>query len=86
MKTWFIALPFLCAVNLAQAADIEAAPAADKMESATAPVKAGAHHRMHKRAMKRLRPVNLPHGDLRYCLERKTNEAIIYCAEERRKR
>ena len=86
MKTWFITLPFLCVVNLALAADMGAAPAADQTESAAAPVKAGGHHRMHKRSMKRLRHVNLPRGDLRACLDRKGNKAIIRCSETRRKR
>lgn len=86
MKTWIFTLPLLCAVNLALATDMEAAPAADKMESASAPVKAGGHHRMHKRTVRKLHAVNLPRGDLRYCLERKGNIAIIRCAERRRKR
>ena len=81
MKTWIFTLPLLCAVNLALAADMEAAPAPGPTESASAPVKAVSHHRMHKRMMR-----NLPHGDLRYCLERKSNEAIIRCSEKRRKR
>ncbi|MGA9992171.1 MAG: hypothetical protein WBP86_07560 [Thiobacillaceae bacterium] len=86
MKTWIFTLPLLCAVNFALAADMGAAPAADKMESASAPVKAGHHHRMHKRTVRKFRAVNLPHGDLRYCLDRKTNKAIIRCSEKRRKR
>jgi len=86
MKNWIFTLPFLCAVNLALAADQETAPAPDRTQSASAPVKAGPHHRMHKRSMKRLRHVKLPHGDLRYCLDRKTNKAIIRCSETRHKR
>lgn len=85
MKTWIFTLSLLCAVDLALAADMEVAPAADKMESVSAPVKAGGHHRMHRRTVRKFRAVNLPHGDLRYCLERKGNEAIIRCAETRRR-
>ena len=86
MKTWIFTLPLLCAVNFALAADMGAAPAADKMESAAAPVKAAHHHRMHRRTVRKFRAVNLPRGDLRYCLDRKTNKAIIRCSEKRRKR
>ena len=86
MKNWFITLPFLCAVNLALAADMETTQPADQRESASAPVKAASHHRMHRRTMKRLRAVNLPRGDLRSCLERKTNKAIIRCSETRHRR
>ncbi len=86
MKTWIFTLPLLCAVNFALAADMGEAPAADKMESAAAPVKAVHHHRMHRRTVRKFRAVNLPRGDLRYCLDRKTNKAIIRCSEKRRKR
>lgn len=87
MKTWIFTLPLLCAAHFALAADTTPAPAADQTRSAAAPApaKTGAPHRMHKRSMRRLHHVNLPHGDLRYCLERKTNAAIIRCAETRRK-
>ena len=86
MKTWIFTLPLLCAVNFALAADMGAASVADKMESAAAPVKAVHHHRMHRRTVRKFRAVNLPRGDLRYCLDRKTNKAIIRCSEKRRKR
>ena len=86
MKTWIYTLPLLCAVNLALAADAGMAAAADQTQAAYAPAKTAGHHRMHKRTARKVRAVNLPRGDLRYCLDRKSNEAIIRCSEKRRKR
>ncbi|HYP68673.1 MAG TPA: hypothetical protein VEP67_10555 [Thiobacillaceae bacterium] len=84
MKTWIFTLPLLCAVNLALAAEVKTAPP-DQAASVSAPVKIGGH-RMHKRTVRKFRAVKLPRGDLRYCLERKGNKAIIRCSETRRKR
>ena len=86
MKTWIYALPLLCVVNLAPAADMGSARDADQRQSAAASAKPAGHHRMHKRTIRKFRSVKLPRGDLRYCLDRKTNKAIIRCSEKRRKR
>lgn len=84
MKTWMITLPLLCMASVAMADDVQKDQAAAPTQAIS--VRHKAPHGVHKRMMKRLRPVNLPRGDLRYCLERKTDEEIIRCAEERRKR
>ncbi|HWR77210.1 MAG TPA: hypothetical protein VN283_08380 [Thiobacillus sp.] len=80
MKTWFITLPFLCAVGVAMANGVEREGAAGQTEAAAAPDRAQTRDRMHKRTAKRL-----PTGDLRHCLDLKTSEAIIRCSETRRK-
>lgn len=80
MKTWFITLPFLCAVGVAMADGVEREGAAGQTESTAAPDMAQARNRMVMRKSKRL-----PAGDLRHCLDLKTSEAIIRCAETRRK-
>jgi hypothetical protein len=66
-------LPLLVALNLARADGMpDAVPAASASEKAPARERVRAH-----------KP--LPRGDIRHCLDRKTNEAIIRCAETRRK-
>ena len=79
---------------VAAPAEPAAAPAqAEATPEAKAPVKAPAkatapakpkpkpRHRMSKRASK-----PLPTGDMRYCLDRKTDAEIIRCSETRRKK
>ena len=73
MKTWFIALPLVCGVGVAMAESVERDGAAHR--TAAAP----AQKQMAK-------PKHPPRGDLRYCLDLKTNEAIIRCAEKKPKK
>jgi hypothetical protein len=75
-KIGFILLPLLCAASVAMADSMEKEAAADQMETAATPAKAPAHHRMARHGTRRL-----PHGDLRPCLDLKTNAAIISCSE-----
>jgi hypothetical protein len=73
MKTWFISLALAWAVGTAMADEIEMEGPAKQADSATAQT------RMSK-------PKHPPRGDLRYCLDLKTNEAIIRCAEKKSKK
>jgi hypothetical protein len=79
-KIGIIALPLLCAVGFAMADGMEKAEATAQTETAAVPAGATAHHRMARREVKRL-----PRGDLRQCLELKTDAAIIRCSETGRK-
>jgi hypothetical protein len=81
MKTCLIALPLVWVTGAATADGMESAGAAAQMETAAAAERAPARHRMVRHRVKRL-----PGGDLRYCLDRPTNEAIIRCAETGRRR
>lgn len=79
MKIGHIAWPLLCIAGmaLAQADNPEAAPpasAAQEPEPQPVVVRTST------------RPLRETGPDLRYCLDRKTNTAIIRCAELRRKR
>ena len=82
MKTWLITLPLVFAVGVALADDSAMAPPSPQPEAATAPETSkpvrSARRTWHK-------PKRLPRGDLRHCLELKGREAIIRCAESRRK-
>ena len=78
MKTWFITLPFLCAVGVSFADDVGKEGVA---EQAVATSSTQTRESMHARTLKRL-----PAGDMRHCLGLKSNAAIIRCAETRRKR
>ncbi len=71
MKTWLIPLTLLCAAGLAHA---DGMPGATPAAEAAAPAKAKARTARYK-------PTQLPHGDLRHCLDRGSNAAIIHCAE-----
>ena len=70
-------------------AQAEVTPEAKAPMKATAPAKATTpakpkpkpRHRMGKRASK-----PLPTGDMRYCLDRKSDAEIIRCSETRRKK
>lgn len=74
----FIALPLVCAVGVALADDMGEGKAAGQTEAAaTQP----APERMAGPAAKRL-----PGGDLRHCLDKQTNAAIIRCSETQRKK
>jgi len=82
MKTWFIALPLVCMVSVAMAGGVEK----DQKNQPAGQTQAGsirhtAHHGMHKHRMG-----HFPRHDMRYCLDQKTNKAIIACSESRRKR
>lgn len=81
--TWLMILPLLCAVNGATADGMDYAGAdAPAAEAAAAIDKAPARERMRAHT-----PTRLPSGDIRHCLDLKSNEAIIRCAETpRRKR
>lgn len=80
MKIWLMTLPFLCGVGVAMADDIEGEGPAAQQQAESAAAAAPAHPRMARHAAGRL-----PHGDIRHCLDMKTNAAIIRCAESRRK-
>ena len=73
----------------AVAAPAEPAAAAPVQASATpeakAPVKAPAKARPKHRTGKRVHKT-LPTGDMRYCLDRKSDAEIIRCSETRRKK
>ena len=74
----FIALPLVCTVGVALADDVgEGKAVAQPEAAATQP----APDRMAGHAGKRL-----PSGDLRHCLDQKTNAAIIRCSDRPRKR
>ena len=75
----FIALPLVCAVGVALADDMGDGKAAGQTEAAAA--SRPAQERMVGPAAKRL-----PSGDLRHCLDRQTNAAIIRCSERPRKK
>jgi hypothetical protein len=71
MKTWFISLPLMGMVGVAMAEGVEM--------DGTANQTVAAQKQMAK-------PKHPPRGDLRYCLDLKTNEAIIRCAEKKPKK
>lgn len=75
----FIALPLVCAVGVALADDVGEGKAAAQTEAAAATQPAP--DRMAGHTGKRL-----PSGDLRHCLDQKTNAAIIRCSERPRKK
>jgi len=80
-KIGLMALPLLCAANLALAQDATPAAAAapvDDTAEAPAMVQASAQ-------MAPSKPVRRQGRDMRRCLKLKTNEAIIRCAEPGRK-
>ena len=78
-KIAIMVLPLLCAAGLAMADGMDKADTAAQQEAA-APAKAAVHHRMARHAKKRL-----PRGDIRHCLDLKTDAAIIRCSETGRK-
>ena len=75
----FIALPLVCAVGVALADDVGEGKAAGQTEAAAAT--GPAQDRMAGPAAKRL-----PGGDIRHCLDRRSNAAIIRCSETARKK
>ena len=79
MKTGLILLPLLCAANVAMANGAGKAGAAGPATAAVAPAKTQARMQAH-------RPGHLPRGDLRRCLDLKSDAAIIRCAETCRKK
>jgi hypothetical protein len=80
MKTWFIALPFLFAANIALAADPEPAPAATPMETDKAQTAPQAQKKMTARDRARLHQ-----RDMRHCLDKKTNKEVHRCAIRKRR-
>ena len=81
IKTWFVALPLLCAVNVAMADSVAPEGPADKRVSTAAPAKSAPHYRSAHKRIKRL-----PSGDIRHCLDLKTNADIIRCSEIHRRK
>jgi len=79
MKTWLVTLPLLCAAGMAMAqgaADDKAAvaePAATQGQAQAGPPAGTAKARPRQG------------GDIRYCLERKSNKAIHGCAAKKRR-
>jgi len=73
MKTWFISLPLMCVAGVAMAEGPEMEGTANQTAAPPA----------QKQTVK---PKHPPRGDLRYCLDLKTNEAIIRCAEKKPKK
>ncbi len=80
MKIWLITLPLLFSVGGAMAGDISSEAPAEK-EAMAAPGAGPVPERMARHGARRL-----PGGDIRHCLDLKTNAAIIRCSETRRKR
>jgi hypothetical protein len=81
MRIGLIALPFLCLAGVASADGRESAGVTAGQTEKAAPARAQVRARMAGPRAK-----YLPRGDLRYCLDRKTEAAIIRCAETGRKR
>jgi hypothetical protein len=81
MKLAFIALPLLFAAGLTMADDVDRKPKAAYTE-------AGSPEKPQTQVRKtpRYKVKRLPKGDLRYCLDLRSNAAIIRCAETGRKR
>lgn len=73
MKTWFISLPLVCGVGVAMAEGVETDGTASQTAASPA----------QKQTIKPKHPAR---GDLRHCLDLKTNEAIIRCAEKKPKK
>lgn len=80
-RTCFINLTLLCAAGVAHADGMPSYPSDSAAETASAEMEAQDKQQAPIRKIKRL-----PRGDLRYCLELKTSEEIIRCAEKHRKK
>lgn len=80
MKIGLMVLPFLCVASVAMAAGEDEKPVRS-LPGATAPGMAPTHYRMVNGKKK-----PLPGGDLRSCLDMKTDAEIIRCSETRRKK
>jgi len=79
-RAWSMILPLLFAVSGAMADGMEpAAAAAQESEAVTGRVPVRERVRAHT-------PTRLPQGDIRHCLDLRSNQAIIRCAETGRKR
>lgn len=89
MKTWIIALPFVCAASVAMAQDgaqpdtmmAPAERAAAESRAADAPAAAATKHRATRQGAR-----SLPRGDVRHCLDRKTRAEVIRCSETRQRK
>ncbi len=76
MKVWLMMLPLVCAASVSMADGIEKDAAGQATAAAEkAPASAS-----------RQRGRSLPHGDMRHCLDLKSNKDIIRCSESRRKK
>lgn len=83
MKFGLVALPLLCVVGVAMADGVDREAAADPAQPVA--VQGKIQEQAQEPAPTR-RTTQLPQGDLRHCLDLKTNAAIIRCSETRRKR
>jgi hypothetical protein len=85
MKLAFIALPLLFAAGVAagltMADDVDRKPTAAYTEAGS---QAKAQTQVRKTPRHKVK--RLPKGDLRYCLDLRSNAAVIRCAETGRKR
>lgn len=82
MKIGLISLSLLCATSLAMAQGVEqkaAEPATTQTEEQTQ-----AQSQMKEQATRKARPSQ--GGDIRQCLDRKTNKEIHRCAEKQRRK
>lgn len=98
MKTWIMTLPFLCLAGVAMAQGIEQEGASDQSKAAApadpagagpaaTPPKAEAPARAKAKRRTAVRgPKVLPKGDIRHCLDRKTQAEIIRCSEAPRRK
>jgi hypothetical protein len=73
MKIWFITLPLMYVVGISTAVGAETDGTASP--GAAPPAR-----------QQTAKPKHPPRGDLRHCLDLKTNEAIIRCAEKKPKK
>lgn len=84
MKTWLITLPFLCLAGGAMAQDAAPDAASAPADAAASPARAEAADAVPVKAAKpKMR--QRQGGDIRRCLDKKDNEAIIRCTEQGRK-
>jgi hypothetical protein len=89
MKRCLMMLALLGAAHLAPAQAAEpaaAAPAPAKAGTAEVPGEAGSAKAPSRHRNVRHRAKAMPRGDMRQCLDLKTNKAIIRCAETRKRR
>lgn len=80
MKTWLMALPLLCAAGMAMAQGAEGSGAA-LQESAATQEQVRAQTQERTQASK---PRPAKGGDIRQCLDRKSNKEIHRCAAPKR--
>lgn len=95
MKSWIMTLPLLCAVSLATAQGVEDAAgssgypdaavdqpvAAEKPAETAAPAKPRAQRSGSRTQTRKYSGRTLPKGDVRHCLDKKTQADLIRCSE-----